>query len=49
MYIASEERYEKMIYNRCGDSGLKLSAVSFIEKADFTADKIAEIENALVQ
>ncbi len=28
MYIANEKRYEKMIYNRCGNSGLKLSAVS---------------------
>lgn len=28
MYVASENRYEKMIYNRCGKSGLKLPAVS---------------------
>ena len=28
MYTASENRYEKMIYNRCGKSGLKLPAVS---------------------
>lgn len=28
MYIASENRYEKMIYNRCGKSGLKLPALS---------------------
>lgn len=28
MYKASNKRYEKMIYNRCGDSGLKLPAVS---------------------
>ncbi len=28
MYIADEKRYDKMIYNRCGNSGLKLSAVS---------------------
>lgn len=28
MYIADEKRYEKMVYNRCGRSGLKLSAVS---------------------
>lgn len=28
MYIANEKRYDKMIYNRCGKSGLKLSAVS---------------------
>ncbi|MBQ7774679.1 MAG: aldo/keto reductase [Lachnospiraceae bacterium] len=28
MFIAEENRYDKMIYNRCGRSGLKLSAVS---------------------
>lgn len=28
MYIANEKRYDNMIYNRCGKSGLKLSAVS---------------------
>jgi L-glyceraldehyde 3-phosphate reductase len=28
MYIAKDDRYEKMIYNRCGKSGLKLPAVS---------------------
>ena len=28
MYIASDTRYEKMKYNRCGKSGLMLSAVS---------------------
>ncbi|MCB9781781.1 MAG: L-glyceraldehyde 3-phosphate reductase [Candidatus Omnitrophica bacterium] len=27
-YIASEQRYESMIYNRCGRSGLKLPAIS---------------------
>lgn len=28
MYQPNEKRYEKMIYNRCGKSGLKLSAIS---------------------
>lgn len=28
MYIANETRYENMIYNRCGRSGLKLPALS---------------------
>ena len=28
MYIADDKRYDRMIYNRCGKSGLKLSAVS---------------------
>ncbi|MEK3731338.1 MULTISPECIES: L-glyceraldehyde 3-phosphate reductase [Paenibacillus] len=27
-YVASEDRYEGMIYNRCGKSGLKLPAIS---------------------
>lgn len=28
MYIANDKRYDKMTYNRCGKSGLKLPAVS---------------------
>lgn len=28
MYIANEKRYDNMLYNRCGNSGLKLSAFS---------------------
>ena len=28
MYIADEKRYDRMVYNRCGKSGLKLPAVS---------------------
>lgn len=28
MYTPNEKRYENMIYNRCGKSGLKLSAIS---------------------
>lgn len=28
MYQADEKRYEKMVYNRCGRTGLKLSAIS---------------------
>lgn len=28
MYLADDKRYDKMIYNRCGNSGLKLPAVS---------------------
>ena len=41
MYMPNENRYEKMIYNRCGKSGLKLPAVSlglwqnFGDSADF--------------
>ena len=28
MYSVNEKRYETMVYNRCGKSGLKLPAVS---------------------
>lgn len=28
MYTANEKRYDKMIYNRCGKTGLKVSAIS---------------------
>ncbi len=49
-YIADEKRYNSMIYNRCGDSGLLLPAVSlglyrnFGEKTPFkTAEKLIEI------
>ena len=28
MYTANEHRYDKMVYNRCGNSGLKLPAIS---------------------
>ena len=28
MYTASSERYDTMVYNRCGKSGLLLPAVS---------------------
>jgi L-glyceraldehyde 3-phosphate reductase len=42
-YIADEKRYERMRYRRCGESGLKLSAISlglwhnFGKEADFEA------------
>lgn len=46
MYIASENRYEKMIYNRCGDSGLKLPAVSLGLWQNFGhRDSFANMEN----
>ena len=46
MYIASEKRYEKMIYNRCGSSGLKLPAVSLGLWQNFGhRDSFANMEN----
>lgn len=43
MYIANENRYEKMIYNRCGSSGLKLPALSLGMWHNFGS--VNEIEN----
>lgn len=30
MYIADKKRYDTMVYNRCGKSGLKLPVVSML-------------------
>ena len=43
MYIASGNRYENMIYNRCGRSGLKLPALSLGMWHNFGS--VNEIEN----
>ena len=49
MYNASEKRYENMAYNRCGNSGLKLPAVSlglwhnFGDTGDYEADLLYRI------
>ena len=43
MYIANENRYEKMNYNRCGNSGLKLPALSLGMWHNFGS--VNEIEN----
>ncbi len=46
MYTPNENRYEKMIYNRCGKSGLKLSAVSLGLWQNFGyLDSFANMEN----
>ncbi len=46
MFIASDKRYEKMVYNRCGNSGLKLSAVSLGLWQNFGhRDSFANMEN----
>lgn len=37
-YIANQERYQLMTYNRCGDSGLLLSAISLGLYRNFGAD-----------
>lgn len=46
MYTPNEHRYEKMLYNRCGKSGLKLSAVSLGFWQNFGyLDSFANMEN----
>lgn len=46
MFIADEKRYDKMVYNRCGKSGLKLSAVSLGFWKNFGHENsFANIEN----
>lgn len=46
MYKASDSRYDKMVYRRCGKSGLKLSAVSLGFWKNFGySDNFANMEN----
>ncbi len=46
MYTPNENRYEKMVYNRCGKSGLKLPAVSLGLWQNFGyLDNFANMEN----
>lgn len=46
MYSPNEHRYEKMVYNRCGKSGLKLPAVSLGLWQNFGyLDNFANMEN----
>lgn len=46
MYKPNEKRYERMVYNRCGKSGLKLPAVSLGLWQNFGfQDSLANMEN----
>lgn len=46
MYTPNEHRYEKMVYNRCGKSGLKLPAISLGLWQNFGfLDSFANMEN----
>lgn len=46
MYIADEKRYDKMIYRRCGKSGLRLPAVSLGLWQNFSFnDSFSNMEN----
>ena len=48
-YVAASERYERMIYNRTGRSGLKLPALSFGLWNNFGDDRPLEIGRAIVR
>jgi L-glyceraldehyde 3-phosphate reductase len=48
-YIPNENRYEKMIYNRCGKSGLKLPAISLGMWHNFGGINVLENQRELVK
>ena len=48
-YVAEEDRYGKMLYRRCGRSGLKLSAVSLGFWHNFGAYDCYEVDRAVVR
>jgi L-glyceraldehyde 3-phosphate reductase len=48
-YLADADRYDRMIYNRCGVSGLQLPAVSLGLWHNFGADRPLETSRAIVR
>ena len=48
-YQPNPDRYEKMIYNRCGNSGLKLPAISLGLWHNFGGDTAHETKRAICQ
>ena len=48
-YIAAPDRYERMVYNRCGSSGLKLPAVSLGLWQNFGHERPLETSRAIVR
>ncbi len=48
-YLASEQRYDTMIYNRCGRSGLKLPAISLGLWHNFGGVDVFETGRAIVR
>jgi L-glyceraldehyde 3-phosphate reductase len=48
-YMPSENRYEKMLYNRCGNSGLKLPAISLGLWHNFGGINVFENQKELVK
>jgi len=48
MYIASEQRYDKAVYNRCGRSGIKLPAISLGLWHNFAGVDVYEDSRAML-
>jgi len=48
-YLAAADRYDRMIYNRCGASGLQLPAVSLGLWHNFGGDRPLETSRAIVR
>jgi L-glyceraldehyde 3-phosphate reductase len=48
-YTAADDRYDAMVYNRCGSSGLKLPAVSLGLWHNFGADRPLETSRAIAR
>lgn len=48
-YIPAEDRYERMVYRRCGRSGLKLPAVSLGLWHNFGHDTREDVKRAICQ
>jgi L-glyceraldehyde 3-phosphate reductase len=48
-YVAAEDRYVRMVYNRCGRSGLKLPGVSLGLWQNFGHDRPLETSRAIVR
>jgi len=49
MYVASEQRYDKAVYNRCGCSGIKLPAVSLGLWHNFAGVDVYENSRAMLR
>src|SRR5579872_5717860 len=48
-YVAQADRYDRMVYNRCGRSGLKLPAVTLGLWWNFGGDRPLETSRAIVR
>lgn len=48
-YIPSNDRYDSMVYNRCGKSGLKLPAISLGLWHNFGGEELFENGRGLIR